>query len=398
MAKFTKRYVEGVATDPVQDVVVWDDALPGFGLRVKPSGRRTYIAQYRTRERRSRRVTLGQHGLLTVDEARQRARRMLVAARDGKDPAQETERATFAEVADRYVREHAEPKKKPRSAWEDQRLLRHTILPAMGRRDIRAVNREDIAHLHHSLRSTPVLANRSLALLSKIFSLCEQWGLRDQGTNPCRGVQRYRENRRERYLSEGELTRLGQVLAEAERAGTQLPAVILAIRLLVLTGARLGEVLGLQWSHVDLDRGVLRLPDSKTGAKVIVLGRAATELLAAAPLRAESPYVCPGAIPGRPVVGIQKAWQRLRREAGLEDVRLHDLRHTYASVGAGSGLGLPLLGALLGHRNASTTQRYAHLADDPQRRAADAISSKLERALRGESDRTMISLPEGENG
>ena len=204
----------------------------GWPVRVKPGGPRAYIVQYRTREGRSRRVALGQHGLLTIDEARQRGgRRMFVPARHGDDPARDNGTVTWAEVAESCLREHAEPEQQPSSVKEDKCLLAKKLVSALGRRDVRAISRQDVARLHHSLRATPGAANRSLALLSKVCSLCEQWGLRDQGTNPCRSVQRYRENKQGRYLTEDELARSGEALNAAERDGTQLPGVFTAIRL-----------------------------------------------------------------------------------------------------------------------------------------------------------------------
>ncbi len=230
------------------------------------------------------------------------------------------------------------------------------------------------------MRDKPIQANRTLALLSKMFGLAERWGLRPPGSNPCRGIDRFPEKRRERFLSGGEIARLGAVLEEEEPHET---FVVLAIRLLLLTGARRDEVLTLRWADVDFERSALRLPDSKTGAKVIPLGPAALALLAMAPRLEGNPYVIPGRRVGGRLVGLQRPWARIRERAGLGDVRLHDLRHSFASVGAAAGLGLPILGAILGHRNHATTARYAHLDDDPRRTAATRISDEIAAALSG---------------
>jgi integrase len=255
-------------------------------------------------------------------------------------------------------------------------MIERHILPALGRRKLADANRADVQRLHHKLRETPFYANRVLALLSKIFNLAEAWGLRPDGTNPCRHVTRYKEPARARFVSEVELARLGAVLAQAEHEGTEAPAAIAAVRLLVLTGCRLGEILTLRWEHADLERGELRLPESKTGPKTVPLNAPARELLAGL-ARDQSGFVIPGRKRGRHLVNLEKPWCRLRERAGLADVRLHDLRHSFASIGAGGGLSLPVIGALLGHTQAATTKKYAHLADDPLRAASELIGRRI---------------------
>ena len=245
-------------------------------------------------------------------------------------------------------------------------------------RQIVDVTRADIERLHHGLRNTPYQANRVLAVLSRMFALAEGWGLRHDGSNPCRHVQKYRERRRDRFLSAEELARLGIALTAAGKDG-EPPAAIAAIRLLALTGCRKSEVLRLRWSQVEPN--CLRLSDSKTGAKVVPLGAAARELLASLPSWEGNPYVIVGDRPNSHFIGIQKVWERIRRQAGLDDVRIHDLRHSFASVGASSGDSLLVIGALLGHRDHGTTQRYAHLSDDPLQAAADRISAHIATAL-----------------
>lgn len=234
------------------------------------------------------------------------------------------------------------------------------------------------AGLHHSLRSTPYEANRLLALTSKMFGLAERWGLRADGSNPAKNIDRYREDKRERYLSSVEVGRLWSVLNSDDATGKVSSSAIAAIKLLILTGRRLNEVLGLKWCWIDFEAKTLRLPDSKNGALLVSLADAAVTILT--DLRAnarDDVYVVAGQRKGKPLVNLQKPWRTVRGLAGLDDVRIHDLRHTFASVGAGLGMSLPLLGRLLGHTQAATTNRYAHLAQDPVRVAADAIGAEL---------------------
>ena len=380
--KITKRVVDTVVAPASGEVNVWDSEVPGFSLRVRSTGSRVYVVEYRNRAQRKRRVTLGRHGRLTVEQARDLARQVLAAVARGEDPAEERRERrsapTFDELASRYLEQHAVPKKKVSSTAADARVLRLYVLPSLGRRTVAEVGLKDVASLHSAMRDKPIQANRMLALLSKMFTLAERWGLRPPHSNPCRGIDRYPEKRRERFLSGAELARLGEVLDEEERHD---PFVVLAIRLLLLTGARRDEVLTLRWSQVDFERAALCLPDSKTGAKVIPLGPAALELLVRAPRIEGSLYVIPGRRGGGRLVGVHRPWVRIREKAGLGDVRLHDLRHSFASIGAAAGLGLPVLGAILGHSHPATTARYAHLADDPRRAAAARISDEIAAAL-----------------
>jgi integrase len=381
--KITKRVVDAAeATE--KDYFLWDDELPGFGLRVRPGGSRVYVAQYRNEYGRTRRVTLGKHGVLTPDEARAQARLMLAEVASGGDPAEtklgRRQQPTLTEIADRYMTEHAETKKKPKSIKEDRRLLNKVILPVLGSRKIGEIRRSHIGDLHHSLREHPYQANRALALLSKLFNLCEKWGLREDGTNPTRHVERFKEQSKERFLTIDELSRLGGVLSDAETDGTPSQA-IAAIRLLLLTGARLDEILSLRWEYVDLDQRELLLPDSKTGKKRIQLGTPAVELLENLPHKPWNPYVIAGKKQGQHFIGLPKIWSKLRKKAGLEDVRLHDMRHNFASEGEKSGLSIPIIAKLLGHRELRTTEKYIHTTQDPVKQAADKVAEKINGAL-----------------
>ena len=385
--KITKRSVESVK--PGEKILyAYDNELKNFGLRVMPSGVRSYFVQYWMNGKR-RRLTLGQHGPLTADKARQEALKILGEVAAGEDPAEIRAEArkgiTISMLSDRYLKEHAETKKRPRSVKEDKRLLRSVILPAMGKRKVSEVTRQDVIKLHQSQKQKAIQANRSVALLSKMFNLAEKWGFRPDGSNPCRLVERYKESKRKRYLSIEELSRLGQILQKVEGEGAELPGVLTAIRLIIFTGARLNEIITLRWENVNLDMGIMHIPDSKTGFKTIPLSNTALQILQRAKRLEGNPYVCPGTKDGGHIVGIQRPWQRIRKKAGIEDVRIHDLRHSFASVGAASGLGLPIIGALLGHTQAATTQRYAHLSNDPMKAAADEIGRKISEAMNGSS-------------
>jgi integrase len=268
------------------------------------------------------------------------------------------------------------------SASSSNRICRY-ICPVLGHHRIADLTRADVAELHHQLRGHPYQANRSLAVLSKMMTLGEAWGLRADARNPCRHVKKYREQKRERYLTKEELRRLGGALGDAERGGTESPFSTAAVGLLILTGARLMEILTLRWEYVDFENEVLRFPDSKTGAKLIHLNEPAIKLLQAMPRIGANPHVVAGTKDGAPLVNLQKAWRRICAKAGLTDVRLHDLRHSFASVAVGAGMSLPMIGKLLGHTQPATTARYAHLAADPVRAASNLIGAEISAAMNG---------------
>ncbi len=393
MPKLTSGFVTSIQPRD-KDVVVWDTEIPGFGIRVRPSGKRVYILKYRTKQGRQRKPTIGQHGPLKADKARKIARRWLVDVADGGDPSADKQAVrnapTMADLCDRYLKEHAEPHKRPSSVANDRRLIEKRILRELGNYTLNAVGRADVARLHHSLRKTPYEANRTLALLSKMFNLAEAWGLRPDGTNPCRHLKKFKEVKRERFLSPDELAELNKVLVEAERAQTEMPGVLLAIRLLIFTGCRLGEILTLKWEWVDFEAGCLRLPDSKTGSKTVQLGTPALTLLSKIPPQPDNPFVIVGRRPETHLVNLENPWRRIRAKAGLDNVRIHDLRHTFASYGAAANLSLPIIGKMLGHTQAATTQRYAHLAADPVKQATEVVSNSIAAAMTGESADVVI--------
>jgi len=385
MSKLTKRTVEA-AEVKASEYFLWDDEVPGFGLRVLPSGRKGFVVQYRA-GRRPRRISLGPSTVLTCEKARTRAITIIAAVRNGEDPAAtrdaDRQALTVTELADRFDQEHISVRLKESTAKGYRRMIERVILPALGRHRVTEVTRADIAKLHHDMRHIPYDANRCLEIISKMFNLAEMWGLRSDGTNPRKHIKKYPEEKRERFLSAGELRRVGEVLREMEQEGVELVSAIAAVRLLMLSGCRLGEIMRLKWDYVDFSGRALRLPDSKTGAKVVHLGQTALDVLTAIERIDDNPWVVTGTLPGAPLYDLQPFWQRVRARAGVKDVRIHDLRHTFASTAVAAGQGLPLIGKLLGHTQVQTTARYAHLAADPVRIAANQVSGQIAALLAG---------------
>jgi integrase len=388
--KITKRAVDTLRpADDGAETALWDTELKGFGCRVQRGGGKSYVLQYRAGSGRGaplRKLTIGRHGSpWTPETARGEAKRLLGLIEGGADPAADkiarTESPTIADLAERFLAEHAETKRKTSTALEYRRLLDRLILPTLGKRKVADATRGDIAKLHHANLAAPYQANRLLAVLSKMFNLAERWALRPDGSNPCRHVEKFKEQKRERMLSPAELGRLGDALAGYQGS----PYAAAAVKLLVFTGARLGEVLGLKWEWVDFERGEARLPDSKSGAKTLHLPPPALTVLAELTRLDGNPYVIVGSKPGAALVNLEKPWRAIRAAAGLDDVRLHDLRHAFASVAASSGMGLPIIGKMLGHTQVATTARYAHLASDPVKAAAAAVAGKIAAAMAGGS-------------
>ena len=384
--KITKSVVDE-QTSSSRDQLIWDREIKGFGIRYRSSGAKHYVLKMRVGGRQ-RWITIGRHGSpWTPDTARREALRLLGLRAAGHDPATERDRQkgaiTIAELGARFLTEYVPQHCKPRTAEEYQRAVEQFINPVLGRQRISDLTRADVGRLHHHFRDRPYQANRCLAVLSKMMNLAEAWGLRLDGSNSVRHVKKYRETKRERYLSREELQRLGVALADAQTVGTENRFVIAAISLLVLTGARLSEILTLRWEYVDLDNQVLRLPDSKTGPKLVYLNDVAINLLRTMPRMDGNPHVIAGKKPGTRLINLQKPWRRIRTEANLTDVRIHDLRHSFASVAASAGLSLPMIGKLLGHTQPATTQRYAHLATDPIRAASNLIAVEIVTAMNG---------------
>jgi len=330
----------------------------------------------------SRRVTIGRHGLLTTDQARRKAAQVIADIKAGNEPSHSTASRlnagpTVAEVAERYMREHVAVRCKPTTA----RMCRHTLdrylLPTMGSLSLGAIRRERVASFHYSLHATPAMANKVLDLLSRLFIMADAWGIAPEGGNPCRFIKKYKEMPRERFLSEAELRRLGQVLDAVEAEGKVHPSAVAAFRLLMLTGCRRNEILTLCWEDVDLDAGELRLRDAKTGARSVALSPPARRVLTTLPCLPDNPWVITGTKTGARFSNLNTAWLVIRARAELDNVRIHDLRHSFASRALALGESLPMIGKLLGHRKVQTTARYAHLARDSVKASAARIAESL---------------------
>ena len=377
------RTVDGLSVSD-RDAIFWDRALAGFGVRVYPSGRKVYVVQSRARGG-PKRVTLGTHGALTATQARLRAAQVIDRIKRGEDPAAPPPEAgtTIAELAARYLSAHVAQSCNAHTASIYKGSLDNHILPALGALPLAMVERAHVAALHYRLRDTPRAANRALAVLSKMFSLAAAWGLVPQGTNPCRAVRKYKERKRERFLSRDEYRRLGQALTEAEMDaeagadGAVSPHAIAALRLLMLTGCRLNEILTLQWDDIDRTAGEFRLRDGKTGARMVPLTPTAETVLAGIARMPANPWVIVGKQPGTHLTTITAEWYRLRARAGLDDVRIHDLRHSYASRALAAGESLSMIGKLLGHADIQSTARYAHLARETERISAARVGGSI---------------------
>ena len=390
MARFrtktiSRRTVEALKVE--KDTIFWDSELAGFGVRVHPTGRKVYIVQTRADGKAAKRVTVGRHGVITPEEARRRAALIVSRIKAGQDPILEpmavklAEGPTVGELAERYLEEHVDVRCKPKTASMYRLIVAKYVVPELGRRPALAVGHKEVTELHHALSAKPIMANQVVDTLSRIYNAAEDRGQIPEASNPCRLVVKNRERRRERFLTDEEFRRLGRVLDEAEICKGVSVHAVAAMRLLLLTGCRKGEILNLRWDQVDLEANELRLPDTKTGPRTISLSPEAARVLAAIRRVDGNPFVIPGRIKGKAMRNLNDPWDIVCARAGLEDMRIHDARHSYASRALALGESLPMIGRLLGHTQVETTARYAHLAEDSVRdsavRVADSIAGDL---------------------
>jgi integrase len=410
--QITKRLIDGLKPRG-GEYFVWDGSLAGYGVRVQSTGAMSYVVKYRAGSGRAaptRRLTLAKVGTITPDEARMLAKKTLGSVAHGADPAAQRaadkRASTLAEVAEQFLTEHMDAKRSASSARSYRDLFERLVFPEIGKRKADKITSAEIQRLHSKNAHTPYQANRMLRVLSSLFTFASKAHVVPVGFNPCRGIEYFPEEGRERYLSTQELAQIGEAIREAETIGLPYavdeanpkakhapkaanrrtivgPHAAAALRLLIFTGARLREILHLKWEHVDFERGLLMLPTSKTGKKTVVLNAPALAVLNGLPRIGT--YVIAGISAGeegeRPRSDLKKPWKAVSKRAVLTGVRIHDLRHTHASVGTGAGLGLPIIGKLLGHTQSATTQRYAHLDNDPLKKASEHIGSRLAAAM-----------------
>jgi integrase len=404
MPKISKRMVDEAAAADGKPLLLWDGELRGFGLRVMPSGVKSFIADYRVGGRQQQQ-TIGRYGVLTLEQARERARKILAKVADGKDPRAEERQAdaarmNVAELAELYLAEGPadKPNKKASSWVTDHSNIERHIKPLLGKRLIIELTQSEIAKFQADVaagknkadvktrnRGRAIVeggrgtAARSLAVLGATLQFAVNRKLIP--ANPAKGVPLLKLKPKEKFLSESEIAGLADTVTNMETELALSGTAATAIRLLLLTGCRKSEILSLRWEWVDAERGCLRLPDSKTGAKVVPLASAALEVLNGLPRKSE--YVLPAGKGQGHYTGLQKDWERVRERAGLSSVRIHDMRHSFASFAIAGGVSLYIIGRVLGHKQARTTEGYAHLGDDPLRHAANLTADRIAAAMKG---------------
>ncbi len=429
MPNLTKSLIDQLPIK-AKDYVVWDSKVSGFGIKITPKGRKSYLMKYRTKEGRQRKPHIGVHGNITCEQARDIARQWHADLAKGLDPLeaelQVRNSPTISDLCDRFFKEYVQVHKKPSGHWIYKLYIEKYIKPKLGTLKTASLTRKDVALFHNSLKETPVQANRIIGVLSTMFTCAEEWGLRQSNTNPARGIKKFKEEKKERYLSDNEIQILIKALNKAEAEGTEIPSFIALVRLLLLTGARLSEVRDAKWEWIDKEKGTLNLPDSKTGRKTIHLSPAAITVLdSIAPIKG-NPFIITGGVEGKPLNDAKKPWRRLKSQVAAEtlyesgdfkslidklkkelnrfptyeeikkvadkekieiprtiiDVRLHDLRHTYASICVNQGMTLQMVAKLLGHAQTRTSERYAHLAHSPVQEAAAKVGEVITGTLK----------------
>jgi integrase len=408
MSKLTKRAVDAFVPPTEGQIFLWDGELRGFGVRAIPSGLKSFILQYRNAEARSRRILLGRYGVLTVEQARDQARIKLGVVASGADPAEESSRSreaiTVAEVCDWYLTEakagrilgrRNRPIKASTLAMDESRIETH-IKPLLGRRQVRALKLADIEGMQSEIAAGRTakprgtgrggrikggagVAARTVSTLHSLLAHATR--LEVIAVNPAIGVRRLAGKKKERRLSATEIKRLGEAMRTAERNGDHRVG-LAAVRLLLLTGFRISEVIGLQHAWVHADKGYIRLPDTKSDGQIRVIGRSAAELASAQPIRKECPYVFPSDVGTGYFTAAPALLRRLCASARIDAVTPHTLRHTFASVAGDLGFSELTIAALLGHASRGVTQGYVHI-DEALRLAAQRVCEEVDRLLDG---------------
>ena len=375
--KLTNKKIDQLIPD-TKSYIVWDNEIRGFGVRVNLNSKKTFILKYRVGQGRSARVrkpVIGTYGVMKVDEARKIARKWLLDASEGNDPKEVDETSILLkDFCNVYLQQHANIKKKLSSVIEDKRLMRLHIIPNFGNVCLKEITRSMITKHHQSMYQTPHGANRFLSLMSKMMNLAERWEYRPLNSNPCRHIERYKEEGRQIYLSMEQIEKIGHVIKQMEQ--TESIFVLSAIKLLLFTGRRTGEILTLKWDYIDFKNSKMNLPDTKTGAKSFFFSPTVKQILLNLPNK--EGFVFKSVLKDKRVTTVRHIWKKICKLAKIENVRVHDLRHTYASLAVQNGYSLPIISKMLGHADIKTTQRYAHLHDDPVNQAVEKIDQQLD--------------------
>lgn len=380
MPKLTKTIIEDTNAPATGDTWVWDTLLQGFGVRVQPSGRKTYVVRYRTKENGTqRKQKVARCTDVTPDKARELARKIMAQVAEGKDPMQERraviESPSMQELEARYMKEHAKPFKKIASAELDEKNWRLHIMPEMGKKKVKDITRSDILKLHGQLSDMPATANQVIALLSKSFNLAEDWSWRDRNTNPCHKVRKYDINERELILTPTQISDLNQSLTILAQGQKIPPAMANLVRLLMITGCRLREIMHAKTAWIDQERSLLLLPDSKVGKRNVALSPAAINIINAMPAGQE--WIIPDGT-GQPMNSPYKYWSAIKKHANLPaELRIHDLRHTAGSLGHLAGMSQKEIQIMLGHKQMATTERYLHGTKGGDAAIADKLSNVI---------------------
>ena len=379
MAKLTNRTITNL-TFISSNYIVWDDEIKGLGIRISKK-RKSFILKYRIGHGRKaivKKQGIGKFGILNTEQARVIAKEWLSIAVQGKDPCEENnDQTTMKEFCSIYLTRHADIKKKKSSATEDRRMIRLQIIPHFGKIRVKDLTRAMVVKRHESLNKTPHNANRFLSLLSKMMNLAEKWEFRPLYSNPCKHVDRYPEKPREVYLMMDELERVGSAMRELKDIESEY--VLSAIQMLILTACRTGEILSLKWEYIDFENCCMNLPDTKTGERKIHLNPSALSILKS--LKKKSDYVFVSRVQNKRITTIRLTWKKICKLAKLTNVRPHDLRHTFASHAVNNGFSLPIIAKMLGHKDLKTTQRYAHLHQDPINKAIDDVSLRIKKVM-----------------